>query len=93
MSVTVLATLKLKPGLADTVLGGLKEMLPDTRAFAGCEDVLVCQDAHATRIWCLFLDRLPDVAGHIVRGSSLLRVQSDPGRLNTDSAGRPGASD
>ena len=41
MSVTVLATLKLKPGLADTVLGGLKEMLPDTRAFAGCEDVLV----------------------------------------------------
>ena len=47
MSVTVLATLKLKPGLADTVLGGLKEMLPDTRAFAGCEDVLVCQDQDA----------------------------------------------
>lgn len=44
MSVTVLATLKLKPGLADTVLGGLKDMLPDTRAYAGCESVDVVRD-------------------------------------------------
>ena len=29
------------------------------------EDVLVCQDAHATRIWCLFLDRLSNVAEHV----------------------------
>jgi DNA-binding GntR family transcriptional regulator len=29
------------------------------------EQILVSLDAHATRIWCLFLDRLPDVAGHV----------------------------
>ena len=29
------------------------------------EEILVRLDAHATRIWCLFLDRLPDVAGHV----------------------------
>ena len=29
------------------------------------EDILVSLDAHATRIWCLFLDRLPDVAQHV----------------------------
>lgn len=28
------------------------------------EQILVSLDAHATRIWCLFLDRLPDVVGH-----------------------------
>jgi DNA-binding GntR family transcriptional regulator len=39
--------------------------------------VLVCQDAHATRIWCLFLDRLPDVAGHIVEHAALLRAIVD----------------
>lgn len=44
MSVTVIATLKLKPGMADTVIGGLKEMLPDTRAFQGCESVDVVHD-------------------------------------------------
>jgi len=41
------------------------------------EDVLVCQDSHATRIWCLFLDRLPDVAGHIVEHTALLRAIVD----------------
>ncbi|MFW0795829.1 GntR family transcriptional regulator [Gordonia sp. CPCC 205515] len=29
------------------------------------EQILVGLDAHATRIWCLFLDRLSDVAGHV----------------------------
>ncbi|MCP9270632.1 GntR family transcriptional regulator [Mycolicibacterium arenosum] len=29
------------------------------------EQILVSLDAHATRIWCLFLDRLPDVASHV----------------------------
>ncbi len=29
------------------------------------EDILVSLDAHATRIWCLFLDRLPGVADHV----------------------------
>lgn len=38
------------------------------------EDVLVCQDGHATRIWCLFLDRLANVAEHIVEHVGLLRA-------------------
>ena len=41
------------------------------------EDVLVCQDAHATRIWCLFLDRLANVAEHIVEHVGLLRAIVD----------------
>jgi DNA-binding GntR family transcriptional regulator len=41
------------------------------------EDVLVCQDAHATRIWCLFLDRLANVAEHIVEHVALLRAIVD----------------
>jgi DNA-binding GntR family transcriptional regulator len=41
------------------------------------EDILVCQDAHATRIWCLYLDRLPDVAGHIVEHTALLAAIVD----------------
>ena len=41
------------------------------------EDVLVCQDAHATRIWCLFLDRLSHVADHIVEHVELLRAIVD----------------
>jgi DNA-binding GntR family transcriptional regulator len=41
------------------------------------EDVLVCQDAHATRIWCLFLDRLANVAEHITEHVGLLRAIVD----------------
>src|SRR3954447_313919 len=41
------------------------------------EDVLVCQDAHATRIWCLFLDRLSSVAEHVVEHVGLLRAIID----------------
>ena len=41
------------------------------------EDVLVCQDAHATRIWCLFLDRLSNVAEHVVEHVALLRAIID----------------
>ncbi|MEU4344914.1 GntR family transcriptional regulator [Nocardia sp. NPDC023852] len=41
------------------------------------EDVLVCQDAHATRIWCLFLDRLPDVTGHVREHVELLHAIVD----------------
>jgi DNA-binding GntR family transcriptional regulator len=29
------------------------------------EQILISLDAHATRIWCLFLDRLPDVITHV----------------------------
>lgn len=36
------------------------------------EDVLVRQDNLATRIWCLFLDRLPAVAGHVKEHAALL---------------------
>lgn len=41
------------------------------------EDVLVCQDAHATRIWCLFLDRMSNVADHITEHVKLLRAIVD----------------
>lgn len=41
------------------------------------EDVLVCQDAHATRIWCLFLDRMSNLAGHISEHAKLLRAIVD----------------
>ncbi len=36
------------------------------------ETILVGLDAHATRIWCLFLDRLPDVASHVREHIGLL---------------------
>jgi DNA-binding GntR family transcriptional regulator len=38
------------------------------------ETILVGLDAHATRIWCLFLDRLPDVAGHVREHIALLEA-------------------
>jgi DNA-binding GntR family transcriptional regulator len=41
------------------------------------EDVLVCQDGHATRIWCLFIDRLSNVAEHITEHVGLLRAIVD----------------
>jgi DNA-binding GntR family transcriptional regulator len=41
------------------------------------EDILVSLDAHATRIWCLFLDRLPDVASHVREHEALLRAIVD----------------
>ena len=44
MPVTVLATLRLKPGLAETVLAGLAQQAPDTRAHAGCRGVRITQD-------------------------------------------------
>jgi DNA-binding GntR family transcriptional regulator len=36
------------------------------------EQILIGLDAHATRIWCLFLDRLPGVVGHVREHSALL---------------------
>lgn len=41
------------------------------------EDILVSLDSHATRIWCLFLDRLPDVASHVVEHVALLHAIAD----------------
>lgn len=79
-------------GLADEIAGLDRDEDPrsllrkdvnvHTEIYRACgnphlEDVLVCQDAHATRIWCLFLDRLPDVAGHIVEHAALLRAIVD----------------
>ncbi|MUL64106.1 GntR family transcriptional regulator [Mycobacterium sp. CBMA 234] len=36
------------------------------------EQILVSLDAHATRIWCMFLDRLPGVASHVREHIELL---------------------
>lgn len=38
------------------------------------EDTLVRFDNLATRIWCLFLDRLPDMAVHVTEHGPLLRA-------------------
>jgi DNA-binding GntR family transcriptional regulator len=38
------------------------------------EQILISLDGHATRIWCLFLDRLPDVAGHVREHTALLEA-------------------
>ncbi|MEU2333729.1 GntR family transcriptional regulator [Streptomyces sp. NPDC006654] len=41
------------------------------------EDTLVRYDNLATRIWCLFLDRLPGLAGHVQEHGPLLRAVID----------------
>lgn len=43
------------------------------------EDILISLDAHATRIWCLFLDQLPHIAQHVREHGPLLRsiVEAD----------------
>ncbi|MEU6372646.1 GntR family transcriptional regulator [Streptomyces sp. NPDC046909] len=41
------------------------------------EDTLVRYDNLATRIWCLFLDRLPGLAGHVHEHGPLLRAIID----------------
>jgi DNA-binding GntR family transcriptional regulator len=41
------------------------------------QDILTRLDAHATRIWCLFLDRLPDVAGHVREHIALIHAIVD----------------
>lgn len=44
---------------------------------AHLEDILTCLDAHATRIWCLFIDRLPHVAEHVREHEALLSAIVD----------------
>ncbi|QIS19999.1 GntR family transcriptional regulator [Nocardia terpenica] len=41
------------------------------------EDILVSLDSHATRIWCLFLDRITDIASNVREHSALLRAIVD----------------
>ncbi|WES64103.1 GntR family transcriptional regulator [Microbacter sp. GSS18] len=41
------------------------------------EDVLVRYDNLATRIWCVALDRIPDIAGNVVEHVELLRAIAD----------------
>ncbi|PNG94711.1 GntR family transcriptional regulator [Streptomyces malaysiensis] len=41
------------------------------------EDTLIRYDNLATRIWCLFLDRLPGLAGHVHEHGPLLRAVID----------------
>jgi DNA-binding GntR family transcriptional regulator len=38
------------------------------------EDVLVRYDNLATRIWCLVIDKLPDIADHVREHSLLLQT-------------------
>lgn len=38
------------------------------------EQILITLDGHATRIWCLFLDRLTDVASHVREHVALLEA-------------------
>ncbi|MFF3330681.1 GntR family transcriptional regulator [Streptomyces sp. NPDC002888] len=46
------------------------------------EDTLVRHDNLATRIWCLFVDRLSDMAGHVEEHGPLIEeiVAGDPGK-------------
>ncbi|MFE7275507.1 GntR family transcriptional regulator [Streptomyces sp. NPDC057623] len=46
------------------------------------DDTLVRYDNLATRIWCLFIDRLPDMAGHVGEHGPLIEaiVAGDPER-------------
>ncbi|KHL00947.1 GntR family transcriptional regulator [Sinomonas humi] len=44
---------------------------------AHLEDVLIRYDNLATRIWCLVLDRVPSVAGHVSEHADLLRAIAD----------------
>jgi DNA-binding GntR family transcriptional regulator len=41
------------------------------------EDVLIRYDNLATRIWCLVIDRLPDLAHHIIEHADLLDAVAD----------------
>nr|WP_281289139.1 GntR family transcriptional regulator [Leekyejoonella antrihumi] len=46
------------------------------------EDTLIRYDNLATRIWCLFLDRLPTMAGHVAEHGPLIKaiLAGDPDR-------------
>ncbi|TFC72076.1 GntR family transcriptional regulator [Cryobacterium sp. TMS1-20-1] len=44
---------------------------------AHLEDVLIRYDNLATRIWCLVLDKIPSVAGHITEHVKLLQAIAD----------------
>ena len=44
MSVIVLLEMKVKPEAVDAVKARLKEALPDTRAYDGCQGVDVCDN-------------------------------------------------
>lgn len=53
------------------------------------EDTLVRYDNLANRIWCLFIDRLPDLAAHIEEHGPLLEaVVSGDGALAAELAGK-----
>jgi DNA-binding GntR family transcriptional regulator len=41
------------------------------------EDILIRYDNLATRIWCMVIDRLPDLAGHVHEHLDLLRAVID----------------
>ncbi|MCZ9337271.1 FCD domain-containing protein, partial [Streptomyces sp. TRM76130] len=70
-------------GLADAAGGGTElirlDMAVHRAIYAATrnpylEDTLIRYDNLATRIWCLFLDRLPSLAGHVHEHGPLLRA-------------------
>ena len=44
MSVLVVMELQAKPGTGDIIEGAFKAILPDTRAWEGCESVVLYRD-------------------------------------------------
>lgn len=44
MSITVILEMNAKPESVDDLLGLMKEILPDTRGFPGCNGIQVCQN-------------------------------------------------
>jgi DNA-binding GntR family transcriptional regulator len=79
-----LAELAVEIGGLDAVVGDRRDLLRrdvevhrNIYRAAGnphLEDILVRQDNLATRIWCLFLDRLPAIAGHVGEHAALLEA-------------------
>ncbi|WP_432009947.1 GntR family transcriptional regulator [Streptomyces sp. HD1123-B1] len=53
------------------------------------QDTLIRYDNLATRIWCLFIDRLPGLAGHVREHGPLLRavIDGDPQKAAALAAG------
>lgn len=46
MSIQVILTFNLKPTEVEKVKASFRDVLPDTRAFEGCEDISVIQSRH-----------------------------------------------
>ena len=47
MTIRVMLELDVKPGSVDKLLAFMQEILPDTRAFSGCEGLELCRNQDA----------------------------------------------